>query len=87
MRAHISLTHETNYGKPVKPQPNIGAVSLAIDYDGTTARQFWVDPFTRSANGVERRDRSLINIYDSKGVPVFSGDFDQLTAQLNRGKL
>ena len=86
MKAHLSISYENWSGRPQKPHPNIGQVVVAVDYDGTSARQLWVDSLHRSSGHMERRARSLVNVYDYKGVPVFSGTYDEMVDLIKAGK-
>ena len=85
-KACLAVMVQGTQGRTFKNLKQQGQISLAIDYNGTDDRQLWVDAFQGTGTDYKRRDKSLINIYNYKGIPVFSGTFDEMCELIEAGR-
>ena len=85
MKSDITISVQGVNGGDYREQQNKGAVIVKVDYDAVNDRRIYFDAFSGQGQTYKRREETLIMVYDKKGVPVFSGTFDQLVSQLTKG--
>lgn len=81
-KSYLSTSIQGIRGGEYKHIKNNAAVKISIDYDGVNESAVYVDAFTGQGKDFKRREKSLINIYNEKGVPVFFGSMEDLIKKL-----
>lgn len=82
MKASLEIRTQGTTGNAWTGLKQQGAVVLRIDYDGTSDSRILIDSFVGAGDTYTRRERSLLNITDADGKPVFSGSMEDLIKKL-----